>query len=1517
MKIRKIQNQLISIIMTIVMFIVLLSQISFAENENKLNNIIEFENASINKSVLRVKSESASNGMYCLYEGTDCVSSDDIKEDDFSWVFNFENSSRVKLYVRAYFDLLSKASFYYRWDNNEWKEYNANVTEDFIWFDIGTDNLVKGKHKLQITHKSAGGLFDAVYVTAEENEPPEIQGVVPMPIKENKSAEKVISQVQKKVAVVSGEGAVLEIEDASLEDKMSKIKSADASKGTAVYAGNTNPERLIPEAGSTAAIEYKFQTEQSGKYIIWARMYFPNSGADSFFYSISDDRYRSPYVAVSTSYEWYKLATVEFEAGKTETLKFEPREYGWSVDQVVITNDLLYMPNGIVKEIARTSTSMKQIYDNPPINPPSNQHPRVYFRENDIPELKTRLDHPENEVMKNRFSDLVKTEIIKDGDTAVVQAKAYYYALYNDEKYGREAIEAAKKFIECEYTMADKTRAYGRLICTIGMVYDWCYDLMTDEDKEYLISVAAAKGSQMEIGWPPVIQGAVADHGCEAQLLKDYMAFAIAVYDENPDIWNLVGGRFYQEYVPVRKFVHPAGLPHQGADYGTYRHVFDEYAYMLITGMGAEEPYSGEEMTKSGYGWELYLRRTDGSKMYDGDVYSADQMSSTNENQTGAAILAAAVSKNPYLEDQMFREVVRSDKNGLVYGSGELSVVEWLIMHDPTVERKSIYSLPLSRYFGSPIGAMAARTGWSDGVDSPAVIAMMKIGEYNFANHNHKDAGNFILYYKGTLASESGMYQDYGSIPHYSYTKQTIAHNSILVYDPKESLNNFYRNVNDGGQRNANEYTTLDGLLNGNAKVAEVLGQEIDPKHSGEPEYTYLKGDLTNAYSDKIKEFKRSFMFLNLFDEKVPGALIVFDKVTSSNPSFKKTWLLHGQSYPEINGNRTTWYTNKFESGNGYTYQGKMVVDTLLPKANNTEFNVVGGPEEGWNIINGVDYKYPNQLETREESAYRLEVSPKASGNTDYFLNVLQVSDAGENYYKNAEMIDIEKYYGVKISDRVVMFSKSGERAKSALNIKIPNLSGTYKFTVCDVEAGVWEVECGGQKFDAVVTQDGGVLAFTGVSGEIDAHLVSDSYDEIIQAADDNSLTEKDTDDTIYVKYANNFAYMPEKPIIKNGKLMVPMSDIIKQMELKTEQKFVNLNLTDEEQNLTAALSLNSSKMITDTGVVDFVNSVFEKNGEWYVELRPFAEYFNHHVYWNEYAKTAYIFPDKKISLKTEEGYVSIASVKPDPNGIDGTNYASNVIDGKLDTIWAAAGEGRYIDIELTQEEVLENVEIIFNPNNNRTPFFEIQISDDGVNYRTVYSGVGDSMADGLKWEVFNFNIRTSVKTKHIRYVANKSNISEWNAVKEIRFKRGKELIVWDKAENSAEIETVTPDTGNIDGDNVVANLVDSMNKTIWAAEGIGRYAEFKLTEETELSAVEIVFNPNNKRKAKFEIQVSEDGRKYTTIYSGVSDGNAGENDWQTFTFDKPVKARYIRYVGNGSNISRWNGVREIRFIKK
>ena len=71
------------------------------------------------------------------------------------------------------------------------------------------------------------------------------------------------------------------------------------------------------------------------------------------------------------------------------------------------------------------------------------------------------------------------------------------------------------------------------------------------------------------------------------------------------------------------------------------------------------------------------------------------------------------------------------------------------------------------------------------------------------------------------------------------------------------------------------------------------------------PNYTYLKGDITDAYSDKAAEVLRSFMFLNLKDDEQPAAMVVFDKVTASEAELKKSFVLNSVSAPEINGTRT------------------------------------------------------------------------------------------------------------------------------------------------------------------------------------------------------------------------------------------------------------------------------------------------------------------------------------------------------------------------------------------------------------------------------------------------------------------------------------------------------------------------------------------------------------------------------------------------------------------------------------
>src|SRR5690606_24045143 len=153
--------------------------------------------------------------------------------------------------------------------------------------------------------------------------------------------------------------------------------------------------------------------------------------------------------------------------------------------------------------------------------------------------------------------------------------------------------------------------------------------------------------------------------------------------------------------------------------------------------------------------------------------------------------------------------------------------------------------LPLTKYFPSPKGGMIARTGWEEGIDSPVVVAEMKINEMNFANHQHLDAGSFQIYYKGALATDSGYYQAglsdrnarhlnngnscYSSQHDLNYHKRTIAHKAMLVYDPDENMGGL---ANDGGQRflnNRREAPTLEYLLDpaNGYKTGEVLGHEF------------------------------------------------------------------------------------------------------------------------------------------------------------------------------------------------------------------------------------------------------------------------------------------------------------------------------------------------------------------------------------------------------------------------------------------------------------------------------------------------------------------------------------------------------------------------------------------------------------------------------------------------------------------------------------------------------------------
>lgn len=721
---------------------------------------------------------------------------------------------------------------------------------------------------------------------------------------------------------------------------------------------------------------------------------------------------------------------------------------------------------------------------------PPNEHPRLLFRKKDIPKL---LEKAINPLLLECWKKIVESseldtdgKLIQNGKPNIelkilssIESNALLYALRKNKEAGNKAVRAILNFnntLQFNYKREDNCRDIGRVIYSNALVYDWCYDLISDQEKKNLISFMETLATKLEVVWPYLKQGSIVGHGTEAQLSRDMLSCGIATYNEKPEIYNLVAGRIFSEFLPSRHFFYPASYHHQGSAYGPVRFMWDMYLTFLFDKMGYPNVVDKNQATLP-YRW-IYTRRPDGQFLRDGDDFNDNYYNVGQYWNIFGVGLAASYYKDPIL----MGETIKEKQIGTDF------LFDFLTINPSVYASDDLSYLPLTRYFNEPLGSMVARTGWSDEISSNTVVAEMKVGVYNFANHQHLDAGNFQIYYKGPLAINSGIYQgvngSYGSEHFVNYYQRSISHNTMLVNNPNEVFLWHGRTiVNDGGQKypnNADEPMNMQELLTKGYKTGEVLEHDFGPD-AVKPEYTYIKGELAEAYSDKVKSYKRSFVFLNLKNKFVPAALIVFDRVESSNKDFKKTWLLHCVQEPEIKKNISTIIRN--EKG----YNGQLVNTTLLPEEDNLIINKIGGEENAYSV-NGKNYPQGaiRQNCSNDNAMWRLEISPKSCSKVDNFLNVMQVMDYSANESKAlvVEKIEIKKLVGTKIGDRMVLFSKNGDLISEPIELELLG-SSTSKVFIADLIAGNWKVKRIDKTNSLVitVTDNKNLLYFNGDKG--------------------------------------------------------------------------------------------------------------------------------------------------------------------------------------------------------------------------------------------------------------------------------------------------------------------------------------------------------------------------------------------------------------------------------------------------
>ena len=725
---------------------------------------------------------------------------------------------------------------------------------------------------------------------------------------------------------------------------------------------------------------------------------------------------------------------------------------------------------------------------------PPTEHPRLYVRTEEIPALKQKMETPQGQAIlkKLRKCSVPRSEeeeaavkvhdfryyFAMRGVTSQVQLQALDYLVNGDERQARRAVTSmldTLKRVNFD-TKHDRTRASGVMIMVGSMVYDWCYDQMTPEERLAYIAEFKRIASTMECHWPPKTTEPLAGHCSEWNILRDLLSAGVAVYDEDPEIYNYVSTMLFRDYLPIRNYTYHGGNYHQGSGYVSVRYINDLISLWIFDKMGAGAVYDPAQKYVL-YDF-IYRRRPDKGVLPAGDVNPYNRK--TPASYAMPAMLAASYYHDPYIQNEYF---IRPSVEA------HLLMMQLLWM-DFDLKPKTPEDLPLTRYSGTPFGWMIARTGW----DENSVIAEMKVNEHFYGNHQHMDGGSFQIYYKGPLAIDSGSYQGtsggYNSPHCKNYHKRTIAHNSLLVYDPDEVFECWnYGGAdktktarNDGGQRMPGDRwdtcRSMEQLLGEDYTVGKTLAHAFGPDGM-KPEFSYLKGDITKAYTSKVKNVTRSFAFLNLEDSEHPAAMVIYDNVESSDPSFRKYWLMHSIEKPAVSGSSFT--VSRTLDGDS----GMLKNTVLLPRK--AKITPVGGPgKEFW--VFGENY--PNAATTRpdpanERGAWRVEVCPSKAAARDNFLNVIQVADNDCRDFGKVTAVESETVAGAVVADRVVTFSADSRPLSACSFLLNPKAhKGEFKILVTDLQPGMWTVTCNGKVIcTGEVTQDEGLLYFSGSAG--------------------------------------------------------------------------------------------------------------------------------------------------------------------------------------------------------------------------------------------------------------------------------------------------------------------------------------------------------------------------------------------------------------------------------------------------
>ena len=230
-------------------------------------------------------------------------------------------------------------------------------------------------------------------------------------------------------------------------------------------------------------------------------------------------------------------------------------------------------------------------------------HPRVYMRPGDLPRLRAKAADRGARQLWQRVTN-------RADEDPVVQA--FMHHIEQNSSYCDSAVAAQRARVAStlakrppnggrlpDHDLSTVGRTFFSMLHTTSVVLDWCYDTLKPDARASLISGIKALANMDAPGYPidfgnatsPPHWDTVVGHPCEGWVMTGQLPGGIAMYDDDPSMYEGAARYFFEGLLPVRQLAYKALKHYEGTHYTYARYEHEIASAMIWSAIGQPDVF--------------------------------------------------------------------------------------------------------------------------------------------------------------------------------------------------------------------------------------------------------------------------------------------------------------------------------------------------------------------------------------------------------------------------------------------------------------------------------------------------------------------------------------------------------------------------------------------------------------------------------------------------------------------------------------------------------------------------------------------------------------------------------------------------------------------------------------------------------------------------------------------------------------------------------------------------------------